>query len=673
MAREHETSVQPWGTLEELLLACAVNRHGTNSWDSIAMEVQNRTSSAFLLTPENCKHKFDDLKRRFMMSEKEGDTADDEESSSAMVDHLKRIRVDELRREVRRRDVSIVSLELKVKRLEEERERSLKEKEEDDLERLDSQNNKKKNNLGGDDGVTGAGDGETSSENRGVGGGRSKSGDDGSESCDRENRSFNESNSTGQKRSDLQRNGVVSGKSEPGPEPERSKSDRAESERKAKEREEGGGGGNDVARGENSAKQSSEAQSSMSLSRRKRRRVGGGGGRGSSSGEEPEEEVEEAEGDEVSPATKRLSAIKSEPFVKLLGIIRSHRLGSVFQRRLRSQESQRYKNLIRQHMDLQTVEARLEKGLYLDSSGHNFFRDLLLVFNNAVVFFRKGSQEHVAARELRALVLKEMKNSKKFGKSQTLTARREIKREDDLVPPKSHKNNVKKSPVMVTCGKRGSSKTEVSKGKGDKKEKVVVEEEEKPKAIEKKTNGSFVAIDDKGIRKKRSQERVARRGGSRMGNNGGGESERGFGGNELSSHDALEVKTDKRETVKKKQGVASFLKRMKQNSPKQAEEEDVSEEDSDQDSKVDKEEERNRRNKGKLKKSSPVKERVTRSSTQGSKGTKEDSRKAKRGVGRPPKRPEKAVVASNGKRGRDNADQSEVGVVGGRPRKRSRR
>lgn len=229
------------------------------------------------------------------------------------------------------------SLELKVKRLEEERERSLKEKEEDDLERLDSRNNKKKNNLGGDDGVTGAGDGETSSENRGVGGARSKSGDDGSESCDRENRSFNESNSTSQKRSDLQRNGVVSGKSEPGPEPERNKSDRAESERKAEEREEGGGGGNDVARGENSAKQSSEAQSSMSLSRRKRRRVGGGGGRGSSSGEEPEEEVEEAEGDEVSPATKRLSAIKSEPFVKLLRIIRSHRLGSVFQRRLRSQ------------------------------------------------------------------------------------------------------------------------------------------------------------------------------------------------------------------------------------------------------------------------------------------------------------------------------------------------
>lgn len=335
------------------------------------------------------------------------------------------------------------------------------------------------------------------------------------------------------------------------------------------------------------------------------------------------------------------------------------------------QESQRYKNLIRQHMDLQTVEARLEKGLYLDSS-LKFFRDLLLVFNNGVVFFRKGSQEHVAARELRALVLKEMSKDKKLVRSQTLTVKREDR--NSVVLPKPQNNNVKKSSIIVTCGKRGGSSTkalssEVSNKKGfdHKKERVV---EEKQKSVnEKKINGSFVAIEDKGIRKKRSQERVGRRG-SKTGNNGGGESEREFGGNELSSHDALEVKMDKKEAVKKKQGVASFLKRMKQNSPKQAAEEDVSEEDS-EDSKVEKEEEKKKRNKGKSKKASPTKERVTRSSTHG-KGTKEESQKGKRGVGRPPKRPEK-VVAANGKRRRDNADQSEVGVVGGRPRKRYRR
>ncbi|CAK7339217.1 unnamed protein product [Dovyalis caffra] len=73
----------PWGTLEELLLASAVNRHGTDSWDSIAME-------------------FNDLKRRFGFTTLRNDTA------SSLVDELRKLRVDELRREVHRRDASIV-------------------------------------------------------------------------------------------------------------------------------------------------------------------------------------------------------------------------------------------------------------------------------------------------------------------------------------------------------------------------------------------------------------------------------------------------------------------------------------------------------------------------------------------------------------------------------------
>lgn len=102
MAREHETSAQPWGTLEELLLVSAVNRHGTKSWDSVAMEVQSRSSSA-VLTAQNCRDKFDDLKRRFVS---QNDTKS--HSLAPMVDELRRLRVEELRSEVRRRDVSIV-------------------------------------------------------------------------------------------------------------------------------------------------------------------------------------------------------------------------------------------------------------------------------------------------------------------------------------------------------------------------------------------------------------------------------------------------------------------------------------------------------------------------------------------------------------------------------------
>lgn len=68
-------------------------------------------------------------------------------------------------------------------------------------------------------------------------------------------------------------------------------------------------------------KQSSDVQSSASLSKTMRR----GGAAGCSSSEE------------VSPARKKVLAVKSEPSIGLLAIIRSHRLGSHFERRLRSQ------------------------------------------------------------------------------------------------------------------------------------------------------------------------------------------------------------------------------------------------------------------------------------------------------------------------------------------------
>ena len=97
-----EGTDHPWGTLEELLLACAVNRHGSENWDSIAVELQRRASRHHLrsfYSPQNCKQKYRDLRRRF-----DGGYGGDEK---VMVDELKRLRVDELRREVERRDVSI--------------------------------------------------------------------------------------------------------------------------------------------------------------------------------------------------------------------------------------------------------------------------------------------------------------------------------------------------------------------------------------------------------------------------------------------------------------------------------------------------------------------------------------------------------------------------------------
>ncbi|GLT82320.1 hypothetical protein SLE2022_007100 [Rubroshorea leprosula] len=626
MAREQETTAQPWGTLDELLLACAVNRHGTKSWESVAVELQNRRSDALgWLTPQLCKDKFSDLKRRFM-SQNDADSS--ASSLVPMVDQLRRIRVEELRREVQQSDDSIVSLELKVKKLEEERQRSLKE--EADLGR------------------------DTNLSPEIVAGKPAVEEDSG----ERDDRSFNESNSTSQKPEPAtemvknEENDVVEADAgltgEEGRAQVKTEPDVRKEPDPVQPKNEPTGRRTDD--DDENKKQSSDVQSSASLSKKKRRRNRGGGTGGSSSGEEPER-------DEVCPPNKRAMTVKSEPLIKLLGIIRSHRLGSAFERRQRSQESERYKTLIRQHIDLQIIQSRLETGLYSDCTA-KFFRDLLLLFNNITIFYRKSSQEHIAAQELRELVCKEMMTL--FPTKPVQEPATSVKSEPDK--QRALLSKPTKSSTMVACGKRSSIKaiTENASKKGDKKEREV---EEKPKANEKKVDGSLVGIDEKGIRKKRSKERSVTGQRNSRTSNKSGEVKHEFGGNELSSHDTLELKTDKKESVvRKKQGAASFLKRMKQNSPSEVIENDNEDNDSEDHSKDGKGEEEK---KGKGRKREVIKrEKVTRSS--GGRGARDESGKGKRGVGRPPKR---AAAEPTTKRGRESGENE----AGGRGKKRTRR
>lgn len=98
-----------WGTWEELLLACAVRRHGTASWDSVAMEVQSRCPAAAAprLTPTGCRLHFRLLHRRFAAGAGDVDEDPDAAAADGWVEELRKLRVAELRREVERYDLSI--------------------------------------------------------------------------------------------------------------------------------------------------------------------------------------------------------------------------------------------------------------------------------------------------------------------------------------------------------------------------------------------------------------------------------------------------------------------------------------------------------------------------------------------------------------------------------------
>ena len=105
MEKERFPEKQTWGTWEELLLACAVHRYGTESWDSVSMEMQKRSSKLHcqLLSPHNCKRKYLDLQRRFNQNQDQ-----QQYTSIPWLDELRKLRVAELRTEVQRYDHSIV-------------------------------------------------------------------------------------------------------------------------------------------------------------------------------------------------------------------------------------------------------------------------------------------------------------------------------------------------------------------------------------------------------------------------------------------------------------------------------------------------------------------------------------------------------------------------------------
>ncbi|KAI6683884.1 hypothetical protein NL676_029797 [Syzygium grande] len=93
-----------------------------------------------LTTPNRCRLPYLDLKRRFSPHPSPDAALPDDATAAApsssddkvvhipWLEELRKLRVAELQQEVQRYDVSILSLQLKVKKLEEEREESLREK-----------------------------------------------------------------------------------------------------------------------------------------------------------------------------------------------------------------------------------------------------------------------------------------------------------------------------------------------------------------------------------------------------------------------------------------------------------------------------------------------------------------------------------------------------------------
>ncbi|KAG1363888.1 serine/arginine repetitive matrix protein 1 [Cocos nucifera] len=610
MARSGDPEREIWGTWEELLLSCAVNRHGTRSWDAVAMEVQARSTFAHLLTPQSCRHRYRHLQRRFANGIDGGSGDDDsaaaggDDSAAAEVpwlEELRKLRVAELRREVERYDLSIGSLQLKVKKLKEERERSLREtgsgEREDDLKDDEKKDSGSPGSTPGSlagDGISGGDPSRSCNESNSTDP-KEEEGKPGREdgkpeeepgSCGREadpaaggaEKASGEGSYNGS--SDTIAKGAAAAAAADLPRAQRGESGESVAESK---------GGEAEAEGE---KESSDVQSSASLSRRRkgwRRKAtsgsSGGGGGGGGGGEQ------EADGDSL--IAKRIAA-ESQPLVSFLETIRSNKYGSVFERRLESQitdisiifkETGRYRSVIRQHVDLEMVRAKMERGGGRVYASVELFRDLLLLCNNAIVFYPKHSPESTAAVHLRELVVKEMAATTRkpdqpphavesAPPSLPPPQQPKFKKDPDLAGSLFEKST---SPTpIIACRKRSSISTKAKKEEMDEKpdsDRKERENEEQNLSAKKSNN------------KERSATRGWRTNKNRGGNRAGGGGGAAAAANSLNSvpapsHKSKLVEITAAEQVVKaekksgggaaaasKRSAVSFLNRMKRSSP----------------------------------------------------------------------------------------------------------
>ncbi|WMV07344.1 hypothetical protein MTR67_000729 [Solanum verrucosum] len=115
--------------------------------------------------------------------------------------------------------------------------------------------------------------------------------------------------------------------------------------------------------------------------------------------------LNEEKGDDKS--NEKMENINQD-FIKFLNVVRSHKHCCLFESRLPSQEDLYYFKQIKQHMDLQIIQNKLEQDVYSNVKITSLFRDLLLIFNNAIVYYPNETLQYFIAIELRANIMREM-------------------------------------------------------------------------------------------------------------------------------------------------------------------------------------------------------------------------------------------------------------------------
>ncbi|KAK7246572.1 hypothetical protein RIF29_41441 [Crotalaria pallida] len=401
-----------WGTWEELLLGGAVLRHGTRDWNIVAAELRARTICPYTFTPEVCKAKYEDLQQRYS-------------GNMAWFEELRKKRVAELKRALELSEGSIGSLESKIE--------SLKA----------GKKNEKKNVDNGSDSLElhvptpklerdESSTKETSKDGLSAGSFTHETRTNWSPECqvpaasaeDMETKPEVDQGKVVSNVDKLAHNNILEGQG-----------GCIKKRRGKRKRKDCGRNIKEASVGESDLLDSADVVSWC-----KESSTSNCGEAAKSSGED----------DQI----RNLKKDGVEYMMEILDSIFETKGASAFRRRLDSQKRGRYKKMIRKHVDFDTIRSRISSQTI--KSAKELFRDLLLLANNALVFYSKTTREYKSALLLRDLVLEKMRESFKSVVSSKISSK--VTQADDVppikLPPAQNTPHVNVKPRSVRPGNR---------------------------------------------------------------------------------------------------------------------------------------------------------------------------------------------------------------------------
>lgn len=451
-----------WGTWEELLLGGAVLRHGTRDWNVVAAELRARTVSPYTITPEACKAKYEDLQQRYP-------------GNKAWFEELRKTRVAELKRALELSEDSIGSLESKLENLKagknENKEDHLVEKgschpklhvPSKKLERVESSTK------------------ETSKDGLSAG-------------------SFTHETRTNWS-PELPVPAVSAEDMETKPEVSHSTEQLKllNVDKLAHTMYEGQVGSLKKRRGKRKRKdcgrnmkeasvgESDLLDSADVLSWCKESSTSNCG------------EVAKSCGVDDRSRSRNMKKDRVEDMMEILNSIFETKGASAFRRRLDSQKRGRYKKMIRRHMDFDTIRSRIS-GQTIKSCVE-LFRDLLLLANNALVFYSKSTREYKSALMLRDIVTKKMRESLNG------TSNKETTTQATNAPIKLPVQNPHVKPRSVRPGNRKIVAKAIG---GNNSASVVSHGTKKPSKVDSPSSVESLTVKKKGFGRPKKVERMA--------------------------------------------------------------------------------------------------------------------------------------------------------------------